>query len=155
MKRWLIVLVVLLPVFSMAEPVGVIKIVGERPLNQVYGKVHEALEAERFWVVFEADMGSRMERFAEKWGEDYNRNGLDAVKSLVVCNIWWTNQIANADPDLLALCPLHLSLYERDGRTVVLMPRLSVLAEGSPGKEKAVELEKALRAIVEESLGSD
>jgi hypothetical protein len=66
--------------------------------------------------------------------------------------IWWTNRIANADPDLLALFPLHLRLYGKDGKTHVIMPRLSVLAEGSPGKDKAAELEAELRKIIQGAL---
>jgi uncharacterized protein (DUF302 family) len=100
-------------------------------------------------------MGQRMAKFADRWGEDYNRNGLQSIRSLVFCNIWWTNRIANADPDLLGLCPLHLSLYAKDGNTVVLLPRLSAMAEGSPGKEAASELEAELRKIVQSALAAD
>ncbi len=121
-------------------------------LDSTYEKVHQALEAQRFWVVFEADMGARMARFAERWGEDYNRNQLTGVKSLVFCHIWWTNQIANADPDMLAMCPLHLSLYERDGRTAVVMLRPSVLARGSGAEAKAAALESELIGIIEGAL---
>jgi len=63
--------------------------------------------------------------------------------------------IANADPDLLALCPLHLSIYGKDGKTHVVMPRLSAIAEGSPGRDKVVELEAELKAIVEKALAAD
>ena len=42
---------------------------------------------------------------------------LSSVRSMVFRHIWWTNRIANADPDLLALCPLHLSIYGKDGKT--------------------------------------
>ena len=155
MKQWVMIVCSLFPFVLAAEPLGVIRIASDRPLTEVYGQLHEALESEKFWVVFEADMGSRMERFAKKWGDEYNRNGLGAVKSLVFCNIWWTNRIANADPDLLALCPLHLSLYEKNGETVVLIPRLSVLAEGSPGKDRAAELEAALVDIVKGASTAD
>jgi hypothetical protein len=117
--------------------------------------VYKALEAEKFWVVFEADMGKRMAGMADKWGEDYNRNGLGAVKSMVFCNLWWTNRIANADPDLLALCPLHLSLFERDGETVLVMPGLSAMAEGSPGQARAAELEAELKGILRGALGTE
>ena len=63
-----------------------------------------------------------------------------------------TNRIANADPDLLALCPLHLSLYEKDGKTVVIMPKLSAMAEGSAGLDEAAKLEAELAAILGRAL---
>ena len=152
MKIWFVCLLWVFSMPAMAEPAGVLKLTSEKSVDEVYTSVYQALENEKFWVVFEADMGKRMAKFADKWGEDYNRNDLESVQSIVFCNIWWTNQIANADPDLLAYCPLHLSLYGKDGKTVILMPRLSVLAEGSPGQESAVELEAALRKIVEGAL---
>jgi uncharacterized protein (DUF302 family) len=119
---------------------------------ETHDRLYKALEAEQFWVVFEADMGERMARFADRWGADYNRNRLGAVRSLVFCNIEWTNRIANADPALLALCPLHLTLYEQGGDTWVVLPRLSHMAQGSPGLSRATELEAELRGIVERAL---
>lgn len=138
-----------------AEPAGVVRLSTTQPMDEVYARLYKALEDEKFWVVFEADMGERMARFAERWGEDYNTNALDTVKSMVFCSIWWTNRIANADPNLLALCPLHVTLYAKGGETVVLMPRLSAMAEGSPGRDKAAELEAELREILEGALASE
>jgi len=137
---------------AVAEVPSVYKTTVTLDLDSTYEKVRGGLEEKRFWVVFEADMGARMARFAERWGDDYNRSKLSGVKSMVFCHIWWTNQIANADPDMLAMCPLHLSLYERDGRTTVVMLRPSVLAKGSRAEEKAAELESELIAIIEGSL---
>lgn len=155
MKIWIIALLLLLPISATAEPAGVVKLTSDKSVDEVYTSVYQALENEKFWVVFEADMGKRMAKFADKWGEDYNRNGLESVQSMVFCSIWWTNQIANADPDLLALCPLHLSIYGKDGKTHVVMPRLSAIAEGSPGRDKVGELEMELKAIVEKALAAD
>jgi len=135
-----------------ADPAGVLRMTSNEDLDSVYQRIYAALEADSFWVVFEADMGSRMAGFAEKWGEDYNRRGLEGTKSMVACNIWWTNRIANADPDLLGLCPLHVTLYAKGGQTVVLTPRLSAMAEGSEGKAVAAELEAELTRILESAL---
>jgi uncharacterized protein (DUF302 family) len=155
MKPPLLGFLVLFPALTLAGPAGVLRLATDQGLDAVYDKVHEALEAEKFWVVFEADMGSRMARLADEWGDDYNRNALEAVKSMVFCNIGWTNRIANADPDLLAMCPLHLSLYAKDGQTVIVMPRVSAMAEGSPGQEAAAQLEGELRRIIEGALLAD
>jgi uncharacterized protein (DUF302 family) len=154
MKIRIIGLLLLFPLLASAEPAGVLKLSTDRSVDDVYTSVYKALEDEKFWVVFESDMSKRMAKFADKWGEDYNRSGLESVQSMVFCNIWWTNQIANADPDLLALCPLHLSLYSKEGKTHVVMPRLSVIAEGSPGRDKAAELEAELKSIVEKALAN-
>lgn len=155
MKSWIVVLLLLACTIATAEPVGVLKRISDAPLDDVYQRLYQALEDEKFWVVFEADMGKRMAKLSDKWGEDYNRNALKSVKSMVFCNIWWTNRIANADPDLLALCPLHLSLYAKDGKTHVVMPKLSAIAEGSSGAYKAAELEAELTAIVDGALAEE
>jgi uncharacterized protein (DUF302 family) len=155
MKSWIVVLLMLASTMATAEPAGVLKKTSDAPLGAVYQRLYQALENEKFWVVFEADMGKRMAKLADKWGEDYNRNALESVKSMVFCNMYWTNRIANADPDLLALCPLHLSLYAKDGKTHIVMPRLSALAEGSPGADKAAELEAELTAIVDGALAAE
>lgn len=133
-------------------PVGVFRWEAPFEVAETYDRVYKALEAEQFWVVFEADMGERMARFADRWGADYNRNGLSAIRAMVFCNIEWTNNIANADPALLALCPLHLTIYEHGGKTWLVLPRLSHVAQGSPGASRATELEAVLRGIVEGAL---
>ena len=152
MRPLVLALLLLISLAAFAESPSVYKKTVALDMDSTYEKVHRALEDKRFWVVFEADMGARMARFAERWGEDYNRSNLSGVKSMVFCHIWWTNQIANADPDMLAMCPLHLSLYERDGRTTVVMLRPSVLARGSGAENKAAELESELIGIIEGAL---
>ncbi len=100
-------------------------------------------------------MGRRMETVAPDWGADYNRNKLTSVKSMVFCNLWWTNRLANADPNLLGLYPLHLSIFTRDGRTTVSWPRLSTMAEGSPGLETVQALDQELLEIVRRAVTPD
>lgn len=155
MKRVLLALLLILPIACAAAPAGVLRVTSGDPLDAVYDRLYKALEAEQFWVVFEADMGKRMAGMAERWGEDYNRSGLGAVKSLVFCNLWWTNRLANSDPDLLGLCPLHVTLYEKDGATVVAMPALGAMAADSPGAGAAAELAAALEAIVRKALAGE
>lgn len=151
LKIWLFVPLLLVALPVRAEPVGVYKHSVEMPLDQAYRALYSALEANQFWVVFEADMGSRMAAMAERWGEDYNRQGLEAIKSMVFCNIGWTNRIAGIDPGLLSLCPLHMSLYQKDGVTTITMLRPTAVAVGSPGIGAATELEQALIGVIDQA----
>ena len=89
-----------------------------------------------------------MEQFADDWGADYNTNKLTFIKSMVFCSLRWTNRLANADPDLLALCPLHLTIYARDGETNVVWPHLSAMAEGSPGADAAQALDQEVSGLI-------
>ncbi len=122
------------------------------PLDEVYSSVYGALEENRFFVVFEANMGRNMARFAERWGGDYNRNGLEGIRSMVVCNIWYTNQISNTDPSMLSLCPLTLTLIHKTGTTTVLFARPTAIAKGSDSEPVFRELEQELIAAIQQGL---
>jgi uncharacterized protein (DUF302 family) len=138
-----------------AAPDGIYTRSVDIAVDEAYTSLYAALEEQKFWVVFEADMGQRMANMAERWGDDYNRQGLSAIKSMVFCNIDWTNRIASVDPALLALCPLHMSLYEKDGRTTITMLRPSSIAAGSPGIDAARELEKQLIGVIDKAFSGD
>ena len=112
-----------------------------QPMDKVYPAVYEALEEARFYVVFEPFISQNIERFAEKWGESYNRNKLSSIRSMVFCNGWYANQVSNADPDMLALCPLRLSLYEKSGKTSVVFARPTVIGATSSAKSVLKEIE--------------
>lgn len=151
-KRLLFLLLTIFPLAVLAEAPAIMRLDAKAPMEQTYQAVSAALEEARFWVVFEADLGASMAGFAERWGEDLNRNALEGIRSIVVCNAWYANQVSNADPDLLALCPLRINLVEKDGITRVLFARPTVIAAGSPGIEVIEEIEQvistALRAGV-------
>ena len=114
-----------------------------------YRNVHEALEDARFWVISEARISDNLARFAERWGEDYNRNGLDVIRSLSVCNPWYTNQIANHDPAMLALCPLSVTIYTRGEASHVLFARPSAHAGESPALDVLREVEDKIITAIE------
>ncbi len=144
-KRWLVGWLLSLALLgSAAAAPGIFRTEVQAPIDKVYPAVHAALEAAHFWVVFEADMLASISRFAEEWGAEFNKSKLDAMRSMVVCNGWFTNTASGADPDLLALCPLHVSFYERAGTTVVLFARPTVLAQDSPGAAVAADIEKVV-----------
>lgn len=111
-------------------------------MDSVYPRVSAALEAHGFFVVFEPNIGENIKGMAEKWGVDYNRNKLSGIRSMVFCNGGYVNQLSNSDPNLLALCPLHLTLIEKDGNTRVLFTRPSSIAKGSKAEPIARNLEQ-------------
>lgn len=131
-----------------AAPPGILRLEARAPMDKTYPAVYAALEEARFWVVFEADLGANLATFADRWGEDLNRNALDGIRSIVVCNAWYANQVSNADPDLLALCPLRVNLVEKDGVTRVLFARPTATAAGSPGIAVVQEIEDTVAAAL-------
>ena len=117
-------------------------------LQAVYPAVYEALEDARFFVVFEPNIGKNLKRFAKKWGDDYNQNKLSNIRSMVFCNVWYANAVSNADPDMLGLCPLRISLYEKQGETVVLFARPTVIAAQSKAKKVLQNVENEVIAAI-------
>ena len=91
--------------------------------NSVYKKVYKELENNNFYVAFEPNIGKNISGFAKRWGKDYNQNKLDEIQSMVFCNGWYANKVSNADPDMLALCPLHLTMTSKNGVTSILFVR--------------------------------
>jgi uncharacterized protein (DUF302 family) len=124
----------------------------EKPIDQIYDKLYQSLEDARLYVVLEPDIGKNLSGFAERWGDQYNRNELTAIRSMVFCNGWYANQVSNKDPQMLALCPLSLTLIEKGGKTTALFARPSVIAADSPAKEVVEELENAVIAAIKEGM---
>jgi uncharacterized protein (DUF302 family) len=121
-------------------------------MDEAYQRVYQSLEKNRFWVVFEANIGKNIAGFADKWGEDYNRQQLDGIRSMVFCNGWYANQVSNKDPAMLALCPMHLTLIHKDGQSTVLFARPTVIASNSPALEVLQELEDEVIASINAAL---
>ena len=148
LKSLLLVLLLTLSSIALAETPGIYTREVKAPMDETYQALYQSLENARFWVVFEPNIGENISGFANKWGDDYNRNKLEGIRSLVVCNGWYANQVSNVDPDLLALCPLRIALVHKDGISRALFARPSLVAAGSPGLELIKEIEaKVIEAI--------
>ncbi len=124
----------------------------QAPMETVYKRVFGSLENNGYFVIVEPNIGRNLAHFAQRWGKDYNRNRLESIRSMVFCNGWYANQVGNADPDMLALCPLHVTLTHKAGETRILFVRPSQVAAGSPAEAVALELEQDVIRTIEESL---
>lgn len=147
MRQFFLLLITFFSVAAAAnDAVWVHKV--DRPLESVYKPVYDALENARFYVVFEPNIGKNISQFRERWGDEYNRNGLSEIRSMVFCNGWYANQVGNAEPEMLALCPLHITLTEKEGQSTILFVRPSFVAAGSNAETIAIEIEnKVIKAI--------
>lgn len=142
--KYLLSALLLIPGLLLAQP-AIYKVSSPDPMTVTYGKVKDALEAQKLWVVFEPNIGNNLAGFADKWGENYNRNGLDGLRSLVFCNVWYANEVSNMDPDMLAICPLKVTLTEKDSVTTALFVLPSAIAGDSPALPVLVELEDSVK----------
>jgi uncharacterized protein (DUF302 family) len=121
-------------------------------MNTVYQQVFTGLENNGYYVLYEPNIGRNLANFKQRWGKDYNKNKLESIRSMIFCNAWYANKISNADPQMLALCPLHISLIYKDGVTRILFIRPSLVATGSPAEKIALELEQDVIRTIESSI---
>ena len=151
-KKILLISLLVFSQSSLAQNQNVFEHAVDKPLDQVYSRLYQAMENDGFYVVFEANIGKNIARFAKKWGDNYNRNRLDGIRSMVFCNGWYANAVSNADPTMLALCPLRLSLIEKAGTTRVLFARPTVIAGDSPASGILLRIENEVIAVIKKAL---
>ena len=121
-------------------------------INRHYKHLFTALENNGYYVIFEPNIGRNLAHFAKRWGKDYNKNNLDSIRSMVFCNGWYANKISNEDPNMLALCPLHVTLVHKQGYTRVLFIKPGQVSQGSAASAVALELEQDVIRIIKESV---
>ena len=120
--------------------------------KEVYQSVYKSLEESRFYVIFEANIGKNLARNAKRWGDEYNKNNYELVKSMVVCNPYFTNQVMNLDPNMMALCPLNITVLFKEGRSTVLFEKLTPAAKGSPAEDVLWEVENTIITAIENAV---
>ena len=146
-----IVLVLLAGLLHAGSP-GVRVWTTSQDLETTYNSVYKSLEEKRFFVVFEPNIGRNLARFSERWGDDYNRSALNGIRSMVFCNAWYANQVSNLDPDMLALCPLHVTLYRKDSDTRIVFVRPGHVGQGSAAQSLLLELENDVASAIETAI---
>ena len=137
-----------------AELSGVLHWETGADLETVCNSVYKSLEENRFFVVFEPDIWRNLAGFAERWGEDYNRNGLQGIRAMVFCNGWYANQVSNLEPLMLALCPLHLSVYRQGELTHVVFVRPAVVGKDSKAAALLQELESDVSKAIAQGISA-
>ena len=149
MKLIIVFLLTLVSLHALAESPAIYEKTYDQNLDTVYKRVNKALEANGFKVVFEVDIQENLEKFSKKNAvKDFNLNQMEAIKSMVFCNGALAIKISNADPAMLAMCPLHLTLTQKAGRVSVLFVRPGFIAQGSKAEAAAKELEeKVIKSI--------
>ncbi len=146
-KLALLICLLLISTASFASP-SIFKATSEQPVDKLYDGLKSALEEERLFVVFEANIGGNLANFKDNWGDNYNRNHLDEIRGLVFCNAWYANEVSNKDPDMLALCPLKITLTEKQGKTTALFVLPSSVAGASPAAATLKEVEGKVKAAL-------
>ena len=149
--RFLLLMLLLIP-SAWAETSTVFELTVTKPVSQVYTNMQASFEDSRFFIVEELNIGKNLSNFSKKWGDDYNRSGLSAIRSIVFCNGWYANQVSNLDPKMLGLCPLHITLIEKDGKTTALFNRPTVIARQSPAHDFLDRIEQEVIDLIKKGM---
>ena len=147
----LLVLILLMP-SAWAETPTVFEFTVNKPISEVYERMQASFEDSRFFIVNELNIGKNLSNFSEKWGDDYNQSGLSAIRSIVFCNGWYANQVSNKDPKMLGLCPLHITLIEKEGKTTALFNRPTIIARQSPAHDVLLEVEQEVIGVIKKAM---
>ena len=110
-----------------------------------------ALKANHMNVVSELDL---MERFskvkgAEKYRGGFEKQGITKVTSLVTCIGLVGLQVAAAEPDMMALCPVRITVMAKGDKTVVTFIRNQYVAKGTAVEDTVARLDNAIIDTVE------
>lgn len=122
----------------------------DAPMEKVYAKLLASFDKAHLVVVSEIDI---LEKFKaaglpEKFAEEFNTNNLTGIKAIIACNGWFGNAVANSDPQMMAFCPIRVTLIEKEGKTSITYVRATVAPKESKAYPVLEKLElKVIEAI--------
>ena len=123
-------------------------------LETAYKNVYMSLEDNNMFVIFEADMGRTLAGFSGQWGSNYNRNQLQGIRTMMFCNPWYVNEVSNLDPQLLAFCPMHITLYRQNDITHIVFLSPAHAGQRSAAAGLLEGLEAKVSAAVEAGMAA-
>jgi uncharacterized protein (DUF302 family) len=119
-------------------------------MDNVYPKILKSFDNAHLIVVSEINI---LEKFKgaglpKKFGKNFNTNNLTGIKAIIACNGWFGNEVANADPKMMAFCPIRITVIEQDGKTSIMYVRPNVSNNESKASGILEKLEqKVIKAI--------
>lgn len=149
-----ILLACILSLSLWAAESSVYKVSYNAPVDKVIENILVKFKAENLVVVWQLDILDEFKQkgLDKKLGENFNRAGLTAVRTMVACNGKFGNAIINADSDMMAYCPIRITLTEKDGVTTVLYVRPSFAPKDSKAYKSLVQLENKVTGAIEASM---
>lgn len=116
--------------------------------ERIYRDVYMGLEKAQFHVVYEAYISDALAKHAAKWGPEYNKNGIEVVRSMVICSPWYANRLLNQDPKMIAVCPINVTVTYKQGEATVLFKRLETIGTGSPALGTLQEMDNKIIGVI-------
>ncbi|MFK5938632.1 MAG: DUF302 domain-containing protein [Sulfurimonas sp.] len=148
MKKLILTLLLLLSPL-MAD--GIYKLTLNQKADVVYTKLLASLDNNHLIIVSEINILEKFKHagLPEKFGKEFNSNNLTTIKAIIACNGFFGNYIANADPDMMGLCPIRLTIVEKNGKTTILFVKPTNVGSTSRAKGMIEKLEKKVISAIE------
>jgi uncharacterized protein (DUF302 family) len=126
----------------------------DEDIAEVEASILESFKDVGLVVVWKLDILEEFKKkgLDKKFGEKFNTAGLTGVRTIVACNGKFGNDIINADSDMMAFCPIRVTMTEKDGKTTVLYVRPSVGPKESKAHPILVKLEKKVINAIESGM---
>ena len=128
----------------------VFKLTIDKNINKIYPQLINALENSHLIVVSEIDILDKFKHagLPKKFGKEFNTSELTAIKAIIACNGFYGNYISNADPEMMAICPIRITIIEKDGKTTLLFIKPSHLAKDSKALNIVLKLENKVISVL-------
>ncbi len=149
-KKILLTLAILFSTSLFASS-AIYKVLVKKDFRSALHSIKKTLEDQNLYIISKADISGTLARMKGKLGKDYNKRGYEVAKSIIFCNPFYANDVMNADPDMMALCPLKIMLMTKKGKTTALFVLPSKLAKGSPAKKILVEVENRVKKALKKA----
>ena len=145
-------------IFSMslwAAPISnVYSVTYNSPMDTVEKNLLTHFKASKLVVPWKLDILEEFKKkgLDKKFGDKFNTNKLESVRTIVACNGKFGNMIMNTDPAMMAYCPVRITLVEKDGKTTILYVRPSSAPRDSKAYKILVKLENKVIKAIEEAM---
>ena len=149
-KKILLTLAILYSTSLFADS-AIYKVSVKEDFRSALHSIKKTLENQNFFVISKADISGTLARMKGKLGKDYNKRGYEKAQSIIFCNPFYANNVMNADPDMMALCPLKIMLMTKKGKTTALFVLPSKLAKGSPAQSILIQVENKIKKALKKA----
>jgi len=151
MLKHLILIVSVLFSTSLFAGSAIYKVSVKEDFRSALHSIKKTLEDQNLYIISKADISGTLAGIKGKLGKDYNKRGYEVAKSIIFCNPFYANDVMNADPDMMALCPLKIMLMSKNGKTTALFVLPSKLAGKSPAKKILREVENRVKKALKKA----
>lgn len=114
--------------------------------DNYYPKLQKSIKDNHMNVLYELKLIEQFKKkgYAKKFGKDFNKNDIDEVVTLLICNGYVGNQVSNIDPAMMALCPIKLTIIKQGRKLTVTFLRHDSVKANPKVKELLTTLDKIL-----------